>query len=224
MIPLLVGAAAGGLVNLWANHKAGEAREEAERQLEESTKQQKDLITNEYSAMQMANEGKSTLANQEYTIESNKNFLDRSEAQNVLAKLREQNKQSIARSENMAAITGGSEEAMLAEKANIQENTGDVMQNLASGADQYKERIKSTRDAKQQMYDNIATHLAQGRVSALSNINSNYANAKIGLAEQKAQGWAQLGQNLGSVFSTGGAMLDGGGDEVANLSGLLLGA
>jgi hypothetical protein len=74
------------------------------------------------------------------------------------------------------------------------------------------------------MYDNITTHLAQGRVSALSNINSNYANAKIGLAEQKAQGWAQLGQNLGSVFSTGGAMLDGGGDEVANLSGLLLGA
>jgi hypothetical protein len=172
--------------------------------------------------MQKNNEARSAAAGNEYSIESNKNYLDRSEAQNVLAKLREQNKGSIARAENMGAITGASEEAMLAEKAKIGEQTGDVMQNLASGADVYKDRIKSIRDAKQQMYDNIATSLMQGKVGALSNINSNYTNAKMGMAEQEAQGWSALGQNLGSVFSQGGAMLAGGGGNA--FSGLPLGA
>lgn len=205
-------AIVGGALNLWGNNKAAKERDKVNDLIEQNKADQSKLINDEYGTLINKNNQNLANAENEYTIESNKNFLDRSDAQNILAKVREQNNKAIARSENMGAITGASEEAALAEKAKIGEQTGDVIQGLAAGADTYKDQLKEQRDAKQRFYENISSNLAQNKVSALGSVYGNYTAAKAGLLEQNAAGQAKNAADLGSIFTTAGAI---GGDMYA---------
>lgn len=205
-------AVIGGAMNLWGNNKAAKERAKEAELIEQNKKDQTKLITDEYGALIGKNNQNLSNTENEYTIESNKNYLDRSDAQNVLAKVREQNNKAVARSENMGAITGASEEAALAQKADIAENTGDVIQGLAAGADAHKDQLKEQRDAKQRFYDNISSNLTQNKVSSLNSVYGNYTAAKAGLLEQNAAGQAKQAADIGSIFTTAGAI---GGDYAA---------
>lgn len=199
-------AVIGGAINLFGNNKAAKERKKQAALIEQNKKDQTKLITDEYKTLIDKNNQNLTDTENDYTIESNKNYLERSDAQNVLAKVREQNNKAVARSENMGAITGASEEAALAEKAKIGEQTGDVIQGLAAGADAHKDQLKEQRDAKQRFYDNISTNLTQNKVSSLASVYGNYTAAKAGLLEQNAAGQAKNAADLGSVFTTAGAI------------------
>lgn len=202
-------AVVGGALNLWGNNKAAKERDKVNDLIEQNKADQSKLINDEYDSLINKNNKNIDDTENEYTIENNKNYLDRSDAQNVLAKVREQNNKAIARSENMGAITGASEEAALAEKAKIGEQTGDVIQGLAAGADTHRDQLKEQRDAKQRFYDSISSNLTQNKVSSLASVYGNYTAAKAGLLEQNAAGQAKNAADLGSVFTTAGAI---GGD------------
>lgn len=202
----------GGAIKLYGNRQAAKERDKQNALIEENQKKQSQLINDEYGNLINKNNQNLSNTQNEYTIESNKNYLDRTDAQNVLAKVREQNNKAVARSENMGAITGASEEAALAQKADIAENTGDVIQGLASGADAHKDQLKEQRDAKQRFYENISSNLTQNKVSSLASVYGNYTAAKSGLLEQNAAGQAKQAADIGSIFTTAGAI---GGDYAA---------
>ena len=118
----------------------------------------------------------------------NRDFLQTNAAKGVLEKIRKQYENADKGIAGRAAITGASDEAVVAQKTANNENLNDATSNIAQGATAYQ--------------DNAENQFEQSKNAMLS--------AKMGVNSAKAANAANLASNAGNLLGTA-AMVHGMG-------------
>ena len=132
-----------------------------------------------------------------YNNRVNQDFLGTNAAKGIFEKLRENTLQANKQIENKAAVTGGTAEAEIAAKGNVQENYNDSVGNLAQNATAYQSNAERT-------------YMGQ---------KNNLVNAQMQINEQKSENAANLASNAGELVK--GAATLTGFEGVANKQPIL---
>lgn len=151
MLGSAISAGAGLLGGLFGGIKAGKERRKAQRALDEEKKYQEDLFNREYYADPM----------------------ERSDNAALLRSLREGLKERTRQSAGVAAITGATPEAIVAEKEAANNAIADTMSNLGAINQQYKENV----------------------MNRYLNQRNNIARQQQQIYGQSAEGWTNMMQN-----------------------------
>jgi len=141
-----------------------------------------------------------------YTGESNKDYLDTSEARSALSALRKNQQESQKRMADIAAVTGASEESQLANNANLNENVAETTSNLAGKGTAYKTELRQEKNQQQSQLDAMTQNLENRQMGLMM--------GDVGTHGEAASGWDQFSQN---ALGTGSSLFSQG----SGLSGLL---
>lgn len=114
----------------------------------------------------------------------NANFLDRADSKNAIRKVEESNKEALRQLNTDAIRRGATDEAKVAMANKLSQRTADVVGELSSIGEQYKDRL---RDRKQSLQENKAAQNFQidsdtSGIDAFSSAISQVGNAAIGIA------------------------------------------
>lgn len=114
----------------------------------------------------------------------NANFLDRADSKNAIRKVEESNKEALRQLNTDAIRRGSTDEAKVAMANKLSQRTADVVGELSSIGEQYKDRL---RDRKQSLQEQKAAQNFQidsdtSGIDAFSSAISQVGNAAIGLA------------------------------------------
>lgn len=114
----------------------------------------------------------------------NADFLDRADSKNAIRKVEESNKEALRQLNTDAIRRGSTDEAKVAMANKLSQRTADVVSELSSIGEQYKDRL---RDRKQSLQENKAAQNFQidsdtSGIDAFSSAISQVGNAAIGLA------------------------------------------
>lgn len=122
----MIGSVIGGVLNLGSSIAGGIASSRAKRKADRMLTEQKQR-------------------NQAwYDRNYNQNFTQRSDAQNVINRTREMLQERSQRSAATNAVMGGTDEAIAMEKEAQNQAVAQVTSNIASQADNYKDRVEQT--------------------------------------------------------------------------------
>lgn len=114
----------------------------------------------------------------------NADFLDRADSKNAIRKVEESNKEALRQLNTDAIRRGATDEAKVAMANKLSQRTADVVGELSSIGEQYKDRL---RDRKQSLQENKAAQNFQidsdtSGLDAFSSAIGQVGNAAIGLA------------------------------------------
>lgn len=114
----------------------------------------------------------------------NADFLDRADSKNAIRKVEESNKEALRQLNTDAIRRGATDEAKVAMANKLSQRTADVVGELSSIGEQYKDRL---RDRKQSLQEQKAAQNFQidsdtSGIDAFSSAISGVGNAAIGLA------------------------------------------
>lgn len=114
----------------------------------------------------------------------NANFLDRADSKNAIRKVEESNKEALRQLNTDAIRRGATDEAKVAMANKLSQRTADVVGELSSIGEQYKDRL---RDRKQSLQENKAAQNFQidsdtSGIDAFSSAISQVGNAAISMA------------------------------------------
>jgi hypothetical protein len=146
----------------------------------------------------------------------NANFLDRADSKNAIRKVEESNKEALRQLNTDAIRRGATDEAKVAMASKLSQRTADVVGELSSIGEQYKDRL---RDRKQSLQENKAAQNFQiesdtSGIDAFSSAISEVGNAAIGLAGTTS-GTPTNTPELGSATANNATKNDIGGVKVA---------
>ena len=162
MIGSLIGAAIGGLSSLYGSWKSSQAAKEANKKIAEMQRENQNWYDRRY----------------------NEDPLQRSSAQRVLTKtqemLRDRNKAAAGR----AAVMGGTEESVAAEKARNNDALTEAASRIAAQGDAQK-------DAVEQQYRNTKTALTQQQIGIEQQRANNIAQAAAGVGKAVGGLWSE---------------------------------
>ena len=177
MDPLSIGLAAGGLITSFiGQQQAAKQAREAQR-----------LVNNQIADLTAWKD-----------IETNRPYLDTNAGRNVMTRAMDTYRNQARNARSAAAITGASDEAVVAQQAASQQALGDVMSNVAAQGTAREDQINNVYRS------NLANLMAQ----------------KVGLIQQKAQSGANLATSAGSFLQGVGPSLLTGGAGGSTLAGL----
>lgn len=133
-------------------------------------------------------------------METSRPYLESNVGRNIMTKATDQFRKQAQTAQSTAAITGASDESVIAQKAAAGENLANVASNVAAQGTVREDQIN------QQYRSNLANLMAQ----------------KLGLIQGQAQSGANLATSAGSFLQgLGPALLDGSGGGGGNpLTGL----
>lgn len=114
----------------------------------------------------------------------NADFLDRADSKNAIRKVEESNKEALRQLNTDAIRRGATDEAKVAMATKLSQRTADVVGELSSIGEQYKDRL---RDRKQSLQEQKAAQNFQidsdtSGIDAFSSAISEVGNAAIGMA------------------------------------------
>lgn len=114
----------------------------------------------------------------------NADFLDRADSKNAIRKVEESNKEALRQLNTDAIRRGSTDEAKVAMATKLSQRTADVVGELSSIGEQYKDRL---RDRKQSLQEQKAAQNFQidsdtSGIDAFSSAISQVGNAAIGIA------------------------------------------
>lgn len=114
----------------------------------------------------------------------NANFLDRADSKNAIRKVEESNKEALRQLNTDAIRRGSTDEAKVAMANKLSQRTADVVGELSSIGEQYKDRL---RDRKQSLQEQKAAQNFQidsdtSGIDAFSSAISGVGNAAISMA------------------------------------------
>lgn len=122
-----------------------------------------------------------------YNREYYKDYMEGSNAQNVMRRVRDTMKKQNNSINASAAVNGATPEAVMAAKAANNETIANAAGNIQQGADAYKTQVQAQHDA----------------------VNQNLVNQQLGQQQQAAQAGSQLlTQGASLVGSAGSALSD----------------
>ena len=167
MDPLTIGLGVSSLAgNIFGNIMSGKANN-ANRKLIEQQRQKNESF---------------------YNNNVNRDFLETNAAKGLFERLRKNLYDNNKIINSTAAVTGASDEAVIAEKSRNQENYNDAVNQLASQATQYQQN-------EEQMYRNADQNLANQEMQLNANQAQNAANAV-----QNAAGVASAAANMAGAL------------------------
>lgn len=114
----------------------------------------------------------------------NADFLDRADSKNAIRKVEESNKEALRQLNTDAIRRGSTDEAKVSMATKLSQRTADVVGELSSIGEQYKDRL---RDRKQSLQENKAAQNFQidsdtSGIDAFSSAISQVGNAAISMA------------------------------------------
>ena len=134
-----------------------------------------------------------------YKGELAKNTLDTEFAKSSMKKIREQLDERRKRSDSTAAITGASDEAKVAEKANDSKSISDAVTSLAQYGSQRKDALRREYMGRKDELFAARMGVSQGRVQSALNLSNN--------------GWNAIGSAIESAGKTNNASNDNSGKD-----------
>lgn len=134
-----------------------------------------------------------------YKGELAKNTLDTEYAKSSMKKIREQLDERRKRSDSTAAITGASDEAKVAEKANDSKSISDAVTSLAQYGSQRKDALRRDYMGRKDGIFSARMGVSQGRVQSALNLSNN--------------GWNAIGSAIESTGKTNNASNDNSGKD-----------
>ncbi len=108
-----------------------------------------------------------------YKGELAKNTLDTEYAKSAMKKIREQLDERRKRSDSTAAITGASDEAKVAEKANDSKSISDAVTSLAQYGSQRKDALRRDYMGRKDEIFSARMGVSQGRQQSAMNLSNN---------------------------------------------------
>ena len=112
-----------------------------------------------------------------YKGELSKNTLDTEYAKSAMKKIREQLDERRKRSDSTAAITGASDEAKVAEKANDSKSISDAVTSLAQYGSQRKDALRRDYMERKDGIFSARMGMSQGRQQSAMNLSNNGWNS-----------------------------------------------
>ena len=134
-----------------------------------------------------------------YKGELAKNTLDTEFAKSSMKKIREQLDERRKRSDSTVAITGASDEAKVAEKANDSKSISDAVTSLAQYGSQRKDALRRDYMGRKDAIFSSRMGMYQGRVQSALNLSNN--------------GWNAIGSAIESAGKTNNASNDNSGKD-----------
>jgi hypothetical protein len=125
----------------------------------------------------------------------NRDFMETNAAKSVVEQLRKRYLDQAKEIDSQTAVTGGTAEASIAAKGQVNENYNDVMSNVASQATGYQENAENN-------YQNQISDIAQQRMMLAEKKNQNTTNLMAAGASLLGTA-ADLGALDGDVNATG---------------------
>ena len=119
-----------------------------------------------------------------YNNNVNQDFLQTNAGKGVFERLRQQIKEANQQASNNAAVTGGTAEAEIAAKSNIQQNYNNAVNDIAQQGTRYQ----------------------QGQEAMYRGENARLDNQQMSINDQKAQNAANLAGNSSDLVSSSAAL------------------
>lgn len=151
----IIGAAIGLGTSIYGNIKAGKESEEMNQMI---NRKERDLDSY-------------------YKGELSKNTLDTEYAKSAMKKIREQLDERRKRSDSTAAITGASDEAKVAEKANDSKSISDAVTSLAQYGSKRKDALRRDYMGRKDGIFSARMGMSQGRQQSAMNLSNNGWNS-----------------------------------------------
>jgi len=132
----------------------------------------------------------------QFDVDYNQDFFDTNVASSAMREMNESAEEANKAAANDMIRGGGTSNASIAARAQIEDSKQDAMTNLASQGTAYKQGLKSNY---------------QSQANALKNRLGAYDSAKMDIYDARAKSWENFGSNAGDMIGQGLGDIDLGG-------------